>query len=709
MSDTIKWEIEIFWDSAFIDGQYLVLKDNFWSAKNWDEVEIENISDNPNIPIYRVVWLVWETKEKVVNLIEWTYREWKKGGGFINTKWSNNQIFVNKINTSWAKTWDKVFFILWNQNWREEWLIKEIIEASETFSTAELIKRDNKIYFIDDKTNKKIYIDEFLNGNNFDFNLWDIYRIQILKDNKFKIEERLWVKWDFSVEIAKIAVSNWIRLEFPENVLRDLSEIDNDVESDIEKRKDLRNLLTITIDGADSKDLDDAISIEVLKDWKFKLYVHIADVTHYIKEWSDLDKEAFERGTSYYYADRVTPMYPEKISNDLCSLNPHTDKQTVTVEIVCDKYWKPILEECDFYESVINTDFRMTYKEIDEIDNWKINIWDRLLFKDNITKELSILTKNAFDLSTKIWKQFKEKGELEINSTETKIIVDEEKRPIGIWSYPKYESNNLIKNMMVMANYIVPQLVWNKLKGKFEDVPFIHRTHLEPEEESVEKLKNILQVLNINFQIENNKPETFSKLLESIKWHSKERFLTKKITTTLKKAIYTSVRQGHFGLALDYYSHFTSPIRRYSDTQIHRIMKEILHWDFTSKRYEHYNNMLESVAEKCSLQEVVSETNEKDVNKFLSVQLMKDKIWESFVWYIDDINTKKVNIILDNTIWGVVSEVYLSDYYFEKLFEWVYRMKNNNDWTIIELWDKVNLVLESVNEWNLDINFKIEK
>jgi ribonuclease R len=350
----------------------------------------------------------------------------------------------------------------------------------------------------------------------------------------------------------------------------------------------------------------------------------------------------------------------------------------------------------------------MTYEEIDKINNWEISKWYKLMFWGKVTKQLINLTKNSFSLSDKIWSFLKNNWELEINSTETKIVVDEEKNPIWVKAYPKYHSNDLIKNMMVIANNVVPQLIEEELKKLwFEKFPFVFRTHWAPEEKAVEKLENVLRILGVEYDFSLDSPSWFSKILDQIKWHPKEKFLTKRITITLQKAIYSAVKEWHFWLALEYYSHFTSPIRRYSDTQIHRIIKEIINWTFDKQKYLHYLEILPDVTQQCSIMEDIAEKNESDINKYLWFELLKDKIWEKFSWYIDDISPKKVKIVLDNTILWTLSLEYFDKYYFEKLFDWVYQMKNLEDNSIIELWDRVEVLLDSINNIDKELYFCI--
>ncbi len=712
MSNTIKWEVELVGDNAIIDNQYFVLKEDLNWAQDWDEVEIVNISDNPNLPKYKVVSIINDIVAQVNNLlVEWFIRLDKKWNWHICLAWKKSQIFVDKANTLWAKTWDKVVAILGNIWGKPQAMVKEILKTSEVFNTAEVILKDNKKFLKLDISEKLISLSEITNK---DYEVWDVLKIKYLWKNNWEkdlvIEEKIWRIWDYWIEILKIAASNWLRLNFPEEVLKEAKNIDWNIESEINQRKDLRNLFTITIDWPDSKDLDDAISVEFLNNWKIKLYVHIADVSYYVKPDSLLDIEASKRWNSNYYADRVTPMYPERLSNDLCSLNPKTDKLTKTAEIVLDKNWNPILEESSFYNSVINSDFRMTYEEIDKIRDGKIKKWDKLLFNWKVSKQLVRLTKDSFNLSEKISKYLKTKWELEIDSTETKIIVDEKKQPVWVKAYPKYDSNVLIKNFMVMANHVIPQLVENKIKELWlNDFPFLFRTHGVPEEKAVEKLENTLRVLWVNYDFSLDNSIWFSKLLELVKWHPKEKFLIKRITITLQKAIYSSLNQWHFWLALQYYSHFTSPIRRYSDTIIHRIMSELIDWELDWERVKYYMQSLWEIAEQCSIREDIAEKNESDINKYLSFELYKDKIWEKFSWYIDDISKSKIKIVLDNTIVWVLSLEDKEQYHLEKLFDWVYRMINLETNEIIELWDNIDVELYSLDEIEQQLIFKLIK
>ena len=652
MSKKVSWIFEDNWSFWMINWEYLITKwDENW-AKPWDKVEAIDISDNPNIVQFKIIKIINETLEEIENIIVWVYKKtdnWK--WWYIDIPRERKGIFVSNWDANWAETWDKVELVLlkiWNRN---KWIITNIIQTK---------------------------IEQLNSAKEF---LW----------NDFKLQNK--------VDILKVALSEWARIKFPDEVLEESNKLNWSIDSlEIEKRQDLRNLLTITIDWADSKDLDDAISIEKLHTWEYKLYVHIADVTHYVNEKKELDKEALERATSIYLVDKVIPMLPERLSNDLCSLNPNTDKLTLTCEMLIDKNWNININNSKVYESIINSNYRTTYKEIEEIKSWELWKWKKLLFWWKINKKLISLVSIFEKLADNLNESTRKNWELEFDFDETKVIIDNEWNPIWFEAYPKYPSNDWIKAFMVAANRTVSKI--------YSDKPFLHRTHKNPKEESLTKLQNILSLLEVNSTIvDDPTSKNFSKLLEEVKWHDKEKFLEKAILKTMQRANYTNEREWHFWLSLGYYSHFTSPIRRYPDLQIHRIIKEIINWKFNDEREKYYENNLNSVANKSSLEEDKSEDIEKKVNKLMALKYMSDKIWKPFKWYISDIKEKKVFVELENTITWVVNIDTLV-YDFNKLCEWLYEWVSEN-WDKLNVWDNVDLMLTSVDFDNLRINFDI--
>ena len=658
MADKIVWEFKDFWGFWLIDDEYLIMNGDENGAMSGDQVEAINVSTNPNMTMYKIISVIDETKDLVesisenIKFLKWIYRK------SLNWKWwyvrysrTEKDVFIWNWDILWLKNWDKVTFsILTDEKWNKTWLLKEVVQKA-----------------------------------------WDQLKWAIDFFND-----------DSRIDIFKIASEEWARVVWPKEVVDEVEGLDWNIDvNEIEKREDLRELFTITIDWADSKDLDDAISIEDLwEDW-YKLYVHIADVTHYVKEDWNLDIEALERATSIYLVDKVIPMLHERLSNDLCSLNPNTDKLTLTCELLIDNDWNINLEDSKVYESIINTDYRTTYKEIEELRENKIWEWNELLFWWIIDNTLVKLINNSEKLANILNINTRENGELEFDFPETKVILDNKWNPIDFKPYPKYPSNDWIKAFMVAANRTVSE--------KYEQTPFLHRTHLSPKTELIEKLNEILNLLETNLKISTNpNPSDFSKLLLEIEWHSKQRFLEKAILLTMQKANYTHEREWHFGLAIDYYSHFTSPIRRYPDLQIHRIIKECIHnnWELLEDRNYHYESILESVAEKSSMQQDLSVKIEREVNKLMWVKYMKDKIWEQFNWYFAWIDQRWVFVELENTITWVIRDEkrYKLNSIWEKAI--LFSLTDSN-WDEYNVWDSVKIKVTSIDEEKMIINFDI--
>jgi len=711
MSKIITWTFTNYWSYWLINDEFLVPEGNFLGIESWANVNAEVIEWKPNC--YKVVWLVSETKDKVEKIVEGYFKETSKWFWFIKVLGQKKEIFVPQNSISWAKNWDKVRAVLGISRWKREALITEILDKVNPIFIWEVIVKNDSLFL--ELENSDVYPIKNIKW----IKKWDILSVFLEKnetsnESNIVLKEVLWDKNDLWIQTVIIAARNWARIHFPKEVLDEANSLDWSIDdAEIKNRVDLRDLFTVTIDWPTAKDKDDAISVKTLENGEYILYVSIADVTHYVKEDFAIDSEALLRGTSLYYWDKVTPMIPEILSNDICSLNPNVEKLTVTCEVFVNSDWTPNIEKSKVYNSIIKSNHAVTYEEVDSINNWIMELWDDLMFWNKVSEELKKLVKDSFKLSDTIWKVFKKNWKLWIDSTESKIILDKDKKPIGVEAYPKHKSNELIENCMVIANNVVPQIMEIKLLNiewlENKMLPFVHRTHGTPNDDAVEKLKNVLEVLEVDYEFPNNSPKSFSMLLDFIKWHPKEKFLTKKITTTLDKAIYTAIREWHFWLALEYYSHFTSPIRRYPDLQIHRIIKEILDWTLTVERYEHYIAILNDVTEQSTRQEEMSERNESDVNKYLWLELMKNEIWNSFWAYIDNITGKKIKIILDNTVSWIIDLSQNKWYDSEKLYEGIFKIKNSKTKEEIWLWDEVSVILEKADTENMELYFKLEK
>ncbi len=696
---------------------FYVKKEKSLNAQNKDKVEIEIYPER-----------LWKNREAIVtkiipkvkkedikeNQIIWIYRQ-KDFFWFVDVEnketWEKKWYYVYSKNTKNALDWDEVLATIKEYNWKQEAVIEKVLKRSLKIFVWTLEKTKNFWFVVLDNPDFKK--DIFIRPNFLkNANSWDKVWVRIIKFNwknpEWKIVKILWKTWERWVDILWVALEWWARIDFPEKVILEAKKMKDTIEkNELIKREDLTNLFIITIDWADSKDLDDAISVEKMPKWDYKLYVHIADVAHYVKEDSSIDKEALKRWNSIYLIDKVIPMLPEKLSNNLCSLNPDTIKLTLTCEVIINKKWEIIDKKV--YESYIKSDFRMTYKEVEEIileENelkkiWlkKLNIGDKLLFWENkkVTEKLINMLKLSEELRKIIWENKHKLWVLDFDFPEAKIIVDEKWFPVEIKKYPRYNSNKIIEEFMITANEAVSE--------KFSKYPFLYRVHTEPKEEDIEKLRKILNIFNINIAFEEITPKTFQILLEKIFWNPSFDYLQRIILRTMTKAYYDVEILWHFGLALNYYSHFTSPIRRYSDLQIHRIIKEKLSKKLNKTRIEHYKKILKNVAEICSEQEQFAVEMERKVQDIMFAKYMENHIWEEFFWKITWITQKWIFVELDNTIEGFV---YINDknaLFDEELLTLTTKEKKYSLWQKI----KIKVIWVDKIRWKIDFEEVIEE
>ncbi|MDD5213700.1 MAG: VacB/RNase II family 3'-5' exoribonuclease [Candidatus Gracilibacteria bacterium] len=683
-------------------GNKIVMLEHFNGAQDGDTVKIEKIGDNPNTRIYKVIEIIFSPKSAVENLVESTsgkaekaligvYRKHDEKGGFITVAGQDTDVYVAKNNLSGAKDGDKVSLVITQIGKKSEAIVKEILEVSKVYHYG--IFKNGKI-LLDGDEKKEIKIS---NLNSFELVEGEVVSLELGEGKVGTIKSKLHPKWQNSLDELAIVLKAGVEIEFSPEVLAEVDAMSEVIEDDeIAKRIDLRNLYTITIDGPDTKDIDDAISVEKLENGEMKLYVHIADVTHYVKEDSLVGEEAAKRATSIYFVDKVIPMIPEKLSNGLCSLNPNEDKLTMTCEMIVDKYGKIDFTRSKVYESVINSNAQTTYKEVQEIFEDKRGIGDEMQFSKNVDENLIETVKNSFELSRKLNELRKKEGELIFENSEIKISLDDERNPIAFKKYETYESNDLIKALMVAANETV-----STLYGKG---PFLHRTHQEPKKEKIELLKTTLAYLEIDIEGLDINAGNIDKLLKKVAGHEKEKALTTLILRTLQLAKYTNTLEGHHGLALTNYSHFTSPIRRYPDTQIHRIIKETLHGELDEK---HYNELLEEVAMNCSLKEQRAENIERKINTLYHIKHLEPKIDQEFDGTIMMINERGTQIQLnDANIGGSLDLDKAGGYSYNKIDKGLAEILTPSQ-EIIKIGDKSKFRLVSLDKEKLTINFEL--
>ena len=503
-------------------------------------------------------------------------------------------------------------------------------------------------------------------------------------------------KNDPNAQILSIVKEYKIRSTFPDEVLREADDVAIDIPNEeIKKRKDLRNLTTITIDGEDAKDLDDAISLELLDDGKKRLYVSIADVSHYVKEDSFIDKEARLRGNSVYLVDRVIPMIPRVLSNGMCSLNENADRLTMTCEILYDENNEVI--DSTTYKSVIRSNKRMSYNGVHALlNNLPLYNGEDISAYEPYREYLS----QMLTLSLVLRAQRENNGSIDFNLKESKILVDENCKPIEIHEYERFEAHKMIEDFMIAANVEVAK------EYAFKEVPFIYRTHEECEREKMEKLAFFVSNFGLSLQYKNKvHPKQIQQLLRASEGKDYQYVVERVTLRSMKQARYTSELIGHFALSLKYYSHFTSPIRRYSDLQIHRIMKEYMDNELDEKRINHYKKILPKIAEKISICERTAIECEREVDDLKKCEYMKEFIGTEYEGIISSITNFGFYVELDNTIEGLVPIRTLKDdyYYFDEMSM---KLIGERAKKVFELGQRVRVKLNTVSVELRQIDFQ---
>lgn len=524
-----------------------------------------------------------------------------------------------------------------------------------------------------------------------------VVKLTSFGDDKHKpegvVEEIIGHINDPGTDIMSIVKELDIPVEYPAEVMKQVEGIENEVDKkEYSGRLDLRDVKMVTIDGEDAKDLDDAVSLEVKED-RYVLGVHIADVSNYVIENSPLDKEALKRGTSVYLVDRVIPMLPHKLSNGICSLNAGVDRLALSCIMEIDK--KGNVVDHKIAETVVNIDKRMDYTTVNKI----IEFDDPDAKADNA--EFVDMFNQMNELATLLRKRRHSRGSIDFDFPETKIIIDEKGKPVEIKPYDRNLATKLIEDFMLIANETVAEDYF------WQELPFLYRTHDNPDEEKMMKLS--LFINNFGYAIKGEQdvhPKELQKLLEKIAGTDEEMLISRLTLRSMKQARYTTVCTGHFGLAAKYYCHFTSPIRRYPDLQIHRIIKENLHGGIKDKRIRHYQSILPLVADQTSQLERRADEAERDTDKLKKVEFMEKHLGEVFEGVISSITTWGMYVELPNTVEGMIRVTDLLDdfyYYDEDNYEMVGKETHN----IFKLGQKVKVEVAKTDKILRQIDFKL--
>ncbi len=502
---------------------------------------------------------------------------------------------------------------------------------------------------------------------------------------------------DPGVDILSVIRRYELAVDFPEEVYAEIEHLGTEVaEADKKGREDLRDLLTITIDGADAKDLDDAVSLKRLGNGNFELGVHIADVSHYVRENTALDKEAYARGTSVYLVDRVIPMLPHKLSNGICSLNPHVDRLALSCLMEVNGRGEVVSHR--ILESVINSDYRMTYTAVREI------LEDGTPALLEQYAEILPMLEDMEELRQILGEKRRKRGSVNFDLPESKIILDENGKPIDIRPYEKSIATNMIEEFMLVCNETIAE------NSFWQEMPFMYRSHQEPDEDKLEKMEQFLRGFGYYLRKKDGEihPRELQKVLQKAEETDEERIITRMVLRSMMQARYTAENGGHFGLAAKYYCHFTSPIRRYPDLEIHRMIKKMLHGELDEKASAYYRRKMPDWAKHCSKQERVAEDAERDTDALKKVEFMEDKVGQIYEGIISGVTNWGIYVELPNTIEGMVALSQMDDDYYEfdekKMLVFGKRTKKS-----YRLGDKVVVSVAKVDRMMGTIDFVFEE
>lgn len=608
--------------------------------------------------------IVYETKKHRFGLLKQfglyigTIDVKEKGYGFIASPSFEKELFVPKININGALNKDKVMFKVTNTNTEEsdEATIVKIIERDLKYIVGEiksyyyrkvfepLDKKYNLYFEITDYNLSvegdivKVVIDEFISEDHV----------------QGRVTEIIGNKNDVGVDIKAIAIKYDFYQEFEEEVMNNLQEVvdkynDSGFINEINKREKI-NKTIITIDGEDAKDLDDAVSIEKLDNGNYLLGVYIADVSYFVTEDSKLDEEALYRGTSVYLVDRVIPMLPHKLSNDLCSLNEKTPK--LVMACIMEINSEGIVENYEIKEAVIETKHRMTYTNVNKILNGDKEIQEQYY---DIVNDVFMMNKLSHILSNMRDKN----GALNFEIPEARIIVDEKGKPVDIQVRERFDAEKLIEQFMLTANETVASCI-NQM-----DLPFIYRVHDEPKQDKLKSFKKLLKNTTYNINIRNNQKVT-PKILQGIMNQVNDYSINTMLLRMMAKAKYDVYNIGHYGLASSCYTHFTSPIRRYPDLLVHRLLKKYLINGEVSVEDQNKNfQMISLRAEQSSKRERDAIECEYEVNDMKMAEYMENHIGETFIGTVSSVTNFGMFVTLDNTIEGLIRLTDMKDDYYD--------------------------------------------
>ena len=642
------------------------------------------------------------SKEEIIG----TYRKNQKGFGFVKIEDQEDEIYISRENSKNALNGDTVAIKIIAEkegDKKQEGKIVKIVRHEKDTVVGTFQKSRNFAFVVPD--DKNFGTDIFISKAN-----WGKARdkkkvlVQILKypekgkNAEGKVIEVLGGINEAGVDMLSLIKQYELPYKFPDEVVAEAKAYGDKIDpSDLPRRRDLRNDIIFTIDGEDAKDLDDAIHVEKLENGNYKLDVHIADVSHYVREKTELDKEAYLRGTSIYMLGKVIPMLPRELSNGICSLNAGEDRYTLSCSMEITP--KAKIVSSDIYKGVICVTERMCYTDVQKIldrsDETVLKRYEKYISYFDLMAELANILKA----------KRKENGYLNLEIPESKIILDENGVAIDVKKYETYFANEIIEQFMLIANETVAE------KFYWLQAPFIYRNHEAPDVDKVKELNKSLY--NFGYKIKISKeeiiyPNEFAKILEDVKGKDEEKVVSNIILRTLRVAKYEAENKGHFGVASKYYCHFTSPIRRYPDLFIHRIISKYLDNDYLVNDFwiKKYEKRAEKRAENCSERERVATKVEREAEDIKKAEFMESKIGEEYEGIVSSVTNFGIFVELDNTVEGLIRYEKLGDEYF------IYNEEKRqaigeHTGKVYQIGDKVKIRVANASKLMRQIDFEI--
>ena len=635
-----------------------------------------------------------------------TYRKNQKGFGFVKLEGQEEEIYISKENSYNALNGDTVAIKIISEkeaDKKAEGKIVKIVRHEKDTVVGTFQKNRNFGFVVPDDKNfgTDIFISKSHWGkarNNHKVLVKIIKYPEKGKNAEGEIIEILGGVNEAGVDMLSLIRQYELPYKFPEEVVSEAKAFGNKInEKNLEGRRDLRQDIIFTIDGEDAKDLDDAIHVEKLSNGNYRLDVHIADVSNYVREKTELDKEAYLRGTSIYMLGRVIPMLPRELSNGICSLNAGEDRFTLSCSMEITPKAKVV--SSDIYKAVIRVTERMSYTDVQKIldrsDEKILKRYEKYISHFDLMAELANILKD----------KRRENGYLNLDIPESKIILDENGVAIDVKKYETYFANEIIEQFMLIANETVAERFY------WLQAPFIYRNHEAPDLDKVKDLNKTLY--NFGYKIKISKeeiiyPNEFAKILDEVKGKEEEKVVSNIILRTLRVAKYEAENKGHFGIASKYYCHFTSPIRRYPDLFIHRIISKYLETnymvnDFWVKKYE---KRAEKRAENCSERERVATKVEREAEDIKKAEFMESKIGEEYEGIVSSVTNFGIFVELDNTVEGLIRYEKLGNEYFIYNEE-TRQAIGENSGKVYKIGDKVKIRVANASKLMRQIDFEI--